>query len=308
MKRYQRILICIDQPERDYRMLGYAGAICRVAETKEVHLLHVEQVVAELPAGPAMGEQAGRAKTTPQTLRDLAGEHLKGHGQEKVAGLVVAGSPLVEILRYALDKDIDLIVIGRRSGGGKETTHEATLARRITQKATCSVMVLPEAAEIKADKVLAPVRDSECSANALEVACRVAAIKGGTVCCLNVFHIGSGYASVGSTLEEHTALMEEWAQREYEQLLARIDTGGVNVAAKCVPDLYAAPVPIILDEIEKEQADLVVIGARGRTGAAGVLLGAVTEQLIRQSAVPVLAVKKKGECIGVLRALLTLAG
>ena len=96
MKRYQRILICIDQPERDYRMLGYAGAICRVAETKEVHLLHVEQVVAELPAGPAMGEQAGRAKTTPQTLRDLTGEHLKGHGQEKVAGLVVAGSPLVE--------------------------------------------------------------------------------------------------------------------------------------------------------------------------------------------------------------------
>lgn len=50
-----------------------------------------------------------------------------------------------------------------------------------------------------------------------------------------------------------------------------------------------------------------MIGSRGRTGAAGVLLGRVTEQLIRKSTVPVLAAKKKGECIGVLRALLELA-
>jgi nucleotide-binding universal stress UspA family protein len=308
MKRYQRILVCIDKPERDYRMLGYTGAICRAAGTREVHLLHVDQVPPGPPAGVEVGAHPGPAKVTPEQLRDLAGEHLNGHGQEEVTALVLTGSPLVEILRYALDKDIDLIVIGRRAGGGKETTHEATLARRITQKGTCSVLVLPEAAPIKAEKVLAPVRDSECSANALEVACRVAAIKGGTVCCLNVFHVGGGYASVGSTLEEHTALMEKWAQRECEQLLRRVDTGGVNVVTRCVPDLYAAPVPIILDEMEKESTDLVVIGARGRTGAAGVLLGAVTERLIRQSAVPVLAVKKKGECIGVLRALLTLAG
>ena len=52
----------------------------------------------------------------------------------------------------------------------------------------------------------------------------------------------------------------------------------------------------------------VVIGARGRTGAAGVLLGTVTEHLILKSPSPVLAVKKKGECIGVLRALLVIAG
>ena len=51
-----------------------------------------------------------------------------------------------------------------------------------------------------------------------------------------------------------------------------------------------------------------MIGARGRTGAAGVLLGTVTEQLIRKSPSPVLAVKKKGECLGVLRALLVVVG
>ncbi len=77
---------------------------------------------------------------------------------------------------------------------------------------------------------------------------------------------------------------------------------------ECAPDLHDKPVPIILEAIDRLAADAVVIGARGRTGAAGVLLGKVTEQLIRESPVPVLAVKKKGECLGILRALLTLTG
>ncbi|UCE62029.1 MAG: universal stress protein, partial [Phycisphaerales bacterium] len=68
------------------------------------------------------------------------------------------------------------------------------------------------------------------------------------------------------------------------------------------------PVPVILEELGSGQGRAVVIGARGRTGAAGVLLGTVTEQLIRRSPSPVLAVKKKGECLGVLRALLAIAG
>ena len=65
MKRYQRILVCIDKPERDYRMLGYTGAICKAAETKQVHLLHVER-----PAEPELDEAAApvSVKITPETL------------------------------------------------------------------------------------------------------------------------------------------------------------------------------------------------------------------------------------------------
>jgi nucleotide-binding universal stress UspA family protein len=71
----------------------------------------------------------------------------------------------------------------------------------------------------------------------------------------------------------------------------------------CLPDHRLDPVKVILERCKKTSCDLIVIGARGRTGAAGILLGTVTEQLIRVSPVPVLAIKKKGECIGVLRAL-----
>ena len=212
------------------------------------------------------------------------------------------------MLRYAHEKDIDLIMLGRRHGRQREPGDTALLARRLSRKATCSVLVLPEEYRSQADRLVVPVRDSECSAGALEVACGIAASTGAAVTALNIYRVGPGYARTGVTLEEHQALLEEAAERECASLLEKTDTHGRTVECKCVPDLQGDPVPIILEMLGDGLGQAVVIGARGRTGAAGVLLGTVTEQLIRKSPSPVLAVKKKGECLGLLRALLVYTG
>ena len=58
--------------------------------------------------------------------------------------------------------------------------------------------------------------------------------------------------------------------------------------------------------IEKHEIYLLVIGARGRRAGAGVMLGSVTEHLIRSTTIPLLAVKRKGTGMGLLEALLEL--
>jgi nucleotide-binding universal stress UspA family protein len=199
-------------------------------------------------------------------------------------------------------------MLGRHYGRRVDTDDEAVLARRITRKATCSVLVLPEEYRFQADAIVVPIRDSECSSNALEVACGIAATTGAAVTALNVFHVTRGYSRVGATLEEHQALLEAAAMRECARLIKRTDTHGVDVQCRCTPDHRGKPVPVILEELGDGRGRAVVIGARGRAGAAGVLLGTVTEHLIRKSPSPVLAVKKKGECVGVLRAMLIIAG
>jgi len=306
MKRYQRILVCIDQPERDLRMLSYAWTVARLAESKEIHLLHVSEDKAreseDLPHVSSMPDEVTR-----ETLRTLATEYIKEPATQKCLCEVIHGSPLLEILRFAYEKDIDLIIIGRHYGEVADTDDDALQARRITRKATCSVLVLPEEHQIKADTILVPVRDSECSANALDVACGIAAATNATIIALNVYQVHAGYSRSGVTLQQHQLLLDEAAQRECGSLLKRVDTRSLAVQCKCTPDLHGKPVQAFLESITSLSADLVVIGARGRTGAAGVLLGNVTEQLIRKSPVPVLAVKKKGECLGVLRALLSLS-
>ena len=303
MKRFNHIVVCVDHSDYDAPMLVYAGGRSRVAESAEVHFLHVVD-----DAGPVDDEAAAAPGLTRETLQALAAEHFKGHGRERLVCEVLRGSPLVETLRYALEKDIDLIMLGRHHGQQREPGDTALLARRLSRKATCSVLVLPEEYRFQADRLVVPVRDSECSAGALEVACGVAAYTGAAVTALNIYRVGSGYARTGVTLEEHQALLEKAGERECAKLLEKTDTHGLTVECKCMPDLQGDPVPIILEMLGDGLGQAVVIGARGRTGAAGVLLGTVTEQLIRKSPSPVLAVKKKGECLGLLRALLVCTG
>ena len=305
MKRYEQILVCIDQPERVSAMSAFVRALARLASTRRIHVLHVSEEHSQVVA-----DEAGQAPEalTLQSLEALAAEHFDKDGKGVCRCEVRSGAPLLEILRTAHDEDVDLIVIGRDYGPVATTRHEALLARRITRKATCSVLVLPEEYQVKADTILVPVRDSQCSANALDVACGIAVATEAVVVALNVFQVHAGYSRVGVTLEEHEALLEAAAHRECERLLKRVNNRGVEIRSKCAADLEDRPVPVIMRSIDTESADLVVIGARGRSGAAGVLLGNITEQLIRESPVPLLAVKEKGECVGLLRALLMVAG
>ena len=307
MERYKRILVCVDGSDEDAPMLVYAGGRSRAAGSEEVHFLHVRhdpgRVFEDARAGSPAPSELSR-----ETLQALVADHFKGHGQERLVCEVIHGSPLIEILRYAHEKDAALIMMGRHCGRQGERDDKALLAQRIARKATCSVLVLPEEYELQAEAIVVPVRDSDCSANALETACGIAAATGATVTALNVYAVHAGYSRTGKTLEEHQALLDAAATRECAKLIKRTDTHGVNVECKCAPHLHGKPVPIILEALGSGSGRAVVIGARGRTGAAGVLLGTVTEQLIRKSPSPVLAVKKKGECLGVLRALLVIAG
>jgi nucleotide-binding universal stress UspA family protein len=296
MHPYRKVLVCISHPRKDAQMLDYSAAICRLAGDAEVHLLHV----AGEPAGPD-----DDTSITPETLQELAGKHLKEIGSTRVFCEVIQGTPLVDILKYAADKDIDLLVLG---GGGEDPMHEATFARRVTRKATCSVLVLPENFRIRADRILVPVRDTECSAQAVEVACDIAKATGGHVLCLNIIQVHSGPARGNLTLEEQIEHFRDLGNKECESLMTRVNTGGVKVECETRPDLYGQVIDCILQAIKDHSTDLLVIGARGRTGAAGVLLGDTTERLIRQTPVPLFAAKKKGEVLGLFQALMTLAG
>jgi nucleotide-binding universal stress UspA family protein len=297
MKRYKRVVVCIDRLEHDAPMVEYTGGRSRVAESQDVFFVHVSD--------DSRPEAPTAAPITTEVLQSFVQQHFVGHGKENLHCEVIQGSPLLETLRFAHDKDVDLIIMGRGFGKKGDGDNEAVLPRRITRKATCSVLVLPEEYKPQADEIVVPVRDSECSAKAVEVACDIASVTGARVIALNIYHVGP--SRTGLAPEEREAKIAAAAGREVERVLSRAHTHGVDVVRKCVQDVRGSPVPAILEVLGSGAAKAVVIGARGRSGAAGVLLGNVTEQLIRQSPSPVLAVKKKGECLGVLQALLALA-
>jgi hypothetical protein len=55
---------------------------------------------------------------------------------------------------------------------------------------------------------------------------------------------------------------------------------------------------------QRISADLIMMGTRGRSRSAAILLGSVTEATILQTRLPLLAVKHYGARMGLLEALL----
>ncbi len=82
--------------------------------------------------------------------------------------------------------------------------------------------------------------------------------------------------------------MAEQAQIELDKLAAAIAVKGHTVRTHLSKDPPAALA--ILDTARDTNASLVVIANHGRRGAARVLLGSVTEEVLRRSKVPVLTV------------------
>jgi nucleotide-binding universal stress UspA family protein len=125
-----------------------------------------------------------------------------------------------------------------------------------------------------------------------------------TIACLHTFDVPQVWLKIGKSYEEFSGMMRGHAEHAYLAFVKGMDLSGLEVTSTFVPD--ERPARMIRRAIQEDRPSLVVMGARGRTNAAAVLLGSVTERVIRQTEVPLLAVKKKGERLELLEAILNL--
>jgi nucleotide-binding universal stress UspA family protein len=138
--------------------------------------------------------------------------------------------------------------------------------------------------------ILVPVDYSEPSRRALELALSLVADGGVTV-----VHAWDRPAYVGDQVIAHTdgsrrsltELIRDNAEREMADFLARVSSGGKTFKHQLIT---GDPVTAIIAEASKPGYDVIVVGTHGRTGMTKLLLGSVTEKLIRLSPIPVLTV------------------
>ncbi len=139
--------------------------------------------------------------------------------------------------------------------------------------------------------ILVPVDYSDPSQRALELALTIDA-----GCEITVVHAWDRPAYVGEQVVAHadgshrslSELIRENAERDMTDFLARVK----NPAGKTFKHrlISGEPVSSIIAEASHAGYDLLVVGTHGRTGMTKLLLGSVTEKLIRLSPIPVLTV------------------
>jgi nucleotide-binding universal stress UspA family protein len=149
-------------------------------------------------------------------------------------------------------------------------------------------------------RILVPTDFSACSTVALEHAARLARHTGAELSLLHVVVLyagdpveldspaGGAWAEAHHRLDEiYEALVEDAAAR-LEQAKALPALSELTVRTAIARGEAAAPE--IHQHAEREGCDLVVMGTHGRRGVRRLLLGSVTEEVVRTAAVPVLTV------------------
>jgi nucleotide-binding universal stress UspA family protein len=143
------------------------------------------------------------------------------------------------------------------------------------------------------DKILYPTDFSDVAKKAMDYIAKLKEAGGKEVIVLHVIDeraIGDIcllYASRGSA--ELVRRIEEEALKEMDNVAARLRQEGFKVRLRVERGI---PLTEILRVEQEEGVSLIVIGSHGKSNVEEMLLGSVSEKVIRKSGTPVLVVKR----------------
>jgi nucleotide-binding universal stress UspA family protein len=213
----------------------------------------------------------------------------------KIEYVRLDGSPVVELLAFSHQKKADLIIMGRKKG---------VTGEKISRKANCSVLLVPQNPDTKINNIIIPVDFSHHSALALKVAEQFSRIqKNCRAYALNVFYVPSYPLDLGSSHQHFSANIKKKNEEQMSKLIKN------NYHRKNIQKVFcfnkAGDVPSEIAKLNKvKKGNLIVIGSRGKTAAAALVIGGNTEKLIRKvRRTPILIIKKRNENLGLTKLL-----
>jgi hypothetical protein len=181
-----------------------------------------------------------------------------------------------EIVSQAEKMQADLIIMGRRGRHGLARLMVGPSTVRVIGHARCNVLVVPRVAKITGRHFVVASDGSRFGDNAAHTAAQLAKLYDTPVTVVSV------------TRPEHSEERRREARQIVNRLISFLKQEGVKVEG-AVP--HGRPDEMIVKTANEKNADLIIIGSRGRTGLERVLLGNTSERVIDHTQCAVLVVK-----------------
>ena len=306
MIQFQRLLVALDLSKMDEVLIKYVAEISTQLTIEKIYFIHVvkslelsEDISSKYPELMAPVDESCKHDIKNELKKYLPADFSIPYEID-----VEEGNVSELILKWAKVKNVDIVLLGKKS----DMKGSGVRAQKIAKLTHCSVVFVPEEQPRKSQKIIVPIDFSDDAKLALGVAKMLSEKNNDPeVMCLHVYNVPVGYHASGKSHEEFAAIMKENAKKDFQKFIGSVkefDTKNITDHYVLNEDSKDIDEEIYHFAIDKK-ADAILIGSRGKTSAAHLLLGSTAEKLLHFSYhIPVFMVKDKGKNIGFLEALL----
>lgn len=266
----ERILVAVDHAQVSLHAVERAAALARRFDA-QVTALHVEDPAEQQPPTDA----ASPLRSQVEAL--LAGGDLE----------LGRGTPAEEILREARSRGADLVVLGAHGRHAPPDERLGATVEQVVRHIECPVLVVRSRVHDDYRRLLVAIDYSRPSTTAFELAAswfepnRIEAAHAFAV--PGRIKVAEADPSTVASLGETVEVAERRRLREFVASFGMPDPIPIQVGCGLAPD-------VLPDLARRRNADLLVLGSHGMSGARHALLGSVAYQVLRRSLCDVLVV------------------
>ncbi len=291
MTRLRTVLAATDLSAPSRHAAARAARIASEADAA-LAFVHVLNGSALESLRRALGEQGAAVEgqlleSTRAELQRLAGAVGEPFGLTPSAYLG-RGGVVAEIVARAEAIDADLLVLGARGAGFLRHILLGTTAERLLRKTLRPLLVVKQTAHEAYRRVLLPVDFSPWTLPAIDFARSVA--PGAELVLVHACDVPfEGKMRIAGVDEVTMRLYRSEARREALERMRRLMTDA-SLEPGAVPCIvqHGDPSPLILEQEQEQDCDLIVMGKHGNSALEELLLGSVTKHVLAESSCDVL--------------------
>lgn len=285
---FPKIIVALDHSGLDEKLIEYSHFITTHFKTNTTQFFHVvphymSSNILDSRLENLLRKKSILARQQPKNLEKKINSIFEKKEGIDINLSVVEGKPQDQLLNIIREKKPSLLVLGKK----QISEGSGIIARRIARKAGCPIWFVTENANINLKKILVPIDFSSYSLKALKTALYLKKqLKEVSITALHLIDVPMTAYKINRNKEEIIQRLKTSAENSFRQFLNQNKLSETDIEFKMLLNDNYNVAEYVQEMAAQEKSDLIITGAKGRSGLGGFVFGSVTERLISYPEIP----------------------
>jgi nucleotide-binding universal stress UspA family protein len=274
MKLLEKILVLIDFRKSTDNLINAATSVAKNYDS-EIILINV------LPSEANIESFEGILVNFAEKKINLIKSKLENKGINVGMPIIKYGSKIDNILRVSQIENVNLIIVSSDCYDDDDDNIKLShFAEKLTRKSEKPVWVINQSSNFKITNILCPIDFSNASERAFKNAIQLSRKYKAELTVLNVYEPVESISQIeNEDIIKENEDRKKVAAQTMDNFLNNFSFSDISFNKKLISGKAAK---VILKTIKDYDHDLLVMGTTGKTGLGRILIGSITEKVIRE--------------------------